>query len=314
MRARWLGGGVGVLALPVLGLGLAGASALGPRHGALAPSTVPASFSGLVSVYGNGCPELSPALLAAQLYVESGFNPDAVSSAGAEGIAQFMPATWAAHGVDANGDGVADVWDPADAVPSAAAYDCQLAGELSSVPGDPTSNMLAAYNAGVYAVLQNNGVPPYPQTEAYVSRILALEPSFAAVTGTVPTTSAAAAAVAFAQAAVGIPYEWGGNGSAEANGEFDCSGLTQAAYAISGISLPHNAAAQWYSGTHIAADQLRPGDLVFFATNLKDPSTIHHVGIYIGNGQMIDAPHTGAVVRAEPDDWPDFIGAIRLSP
>jgi len=300
-----------VLALPALGLGLAGASALGPRSGALTPSTVPASFTGLVSVYGNGCAELSPGLLAAQLYVESGFNPDAVSSAGAEGIAQFMPATWGAHGVDANGDGVADVWDPADAIPSAAAYDCQLAGELSSVPGDPTSNMLAAYNAGVYAVLQNNGVPPYPQTESYVTRILALEPSFAAVTGPVPMSSAAAAAVAFAEAAVGIPYQWGGNGGAEANGEFDCSGLTQAAYAISGIALPHNAAAQWYAGTHVPIDQLQPGDLVFFATNLNDPSTIHHVGIYIGNGQMIDAPHTGAEVRVESYNWPDYIGAVR---
>jgi cell wall-associated NlpC family hydrolase len=250
-------------------------------------------------------------LLAAQLYVESGFNASAVSSPGAEGIAQFMPTRWAAHGVDANGDGVADVWDPADAIPSAAAYDCQLPSELASVAGDPTSNMLAAYNAGVYAVLQSNGVPPYPETRSYVARILSIEPSFAAVTGTVPASSAAAAAVAFAQAAVGIPYQWGGNGGAEVNGEFDCSGLTQAAYAISGISLRHNAAAQWYSGTHIPADQLQPGDLVFFATNLNDPSTIHHVGIYIGNGQMIDAPHTGAEVRVEPYDWPDYIGAVR---
>jgi hypothetical protein len=108
-------------------------------------------------------------------------NPVALSSAGAEGIAQFMPATWATHGVDANGDGVADIWDPADAIPSAAAYDCQLGAELSSVPGDVRANMLAAYNAGVYAVLQNHGVPPYAKTQAYVSRILALEPSFAAV-------------------------------------------------------------------------------------------------------------------------------------
>src|SRR6185312_15534444 len=133
MRARTFGAALGVLALPVMGLGLAGASTAGPHAGALAPSTVPGAYTGLVSEYGNACPELSPALLAAQLYVESGFNPAAVSSAGAEGIAQFMPATWAAHGFDANGDGVADVWDPADAIPSAAAYDCELAAELSSV-------------------------------------------------------------------------------------------------------------------------------------------------------------------------------------
>lgn len=315
MRGRWSAGALGVLALPVVGLGLAGAGVAGsPAGGGLAPSTAPSDYDGLIASYGSTCTELGPALLAAQLYVESGFNPAAVSAAGAEGIAQFMPATWATHGVDANGDGVADIWDPADAIPSAAAYDCQLGAELASVPGDVRANMLAAYNAGVYAVLQNDGVPPYPTTRAYVSRILALEPSFAAVVGTAPASSAGAAAVVFAKAAVGIPYQWAGNGSVDSNGEFDCSGLTQAAYAISGVTLPHNAAAQWYSGIHVPADQLQPGDLVFFATNPSDPATIHHVGIYIGNRQMIDAPHTGATVRIEPYDWPDYIGAVRPSP
>ena len=249
-------------------------------------------------------------MLAAQLYVESGFDPTAVSSVGAEGIAQFMPTTWATHGVDANGDGTADIWDPADAIPSAAAYDCQLGAELASVPGDVRANMLAAYNGGTYAVLQNDGVLPYAKTQAYVSRILALEPSFAAVVGTLPTSSATAAVV-FARAAVGIPYQWGGHGGESSGGQFDCSGLTQAAYAISGVALAHNASDQWYSGIHVPTDQLQPDDLVFFATNIADPATIHHVGIYIGNGQMVDAPHTGAVVRVEPYDWPDYIGAVR---
>ena len=182
------------------------------------------------------------------------------------------------------------------------------------MPGDVRANMLAAYNAGVYAVLQYGGVPPYPQTQAYVSKILALKASFTATAGTVPASSAANAAVGFAEAAVGIPYRWGGNGDAESNGQFDCSGLTQAAYALSGIALPHNAAAQWYSGVHVPTNQLQPSDLVFFATNLSNPATIHHVGIYIGGGQMIDAPHTGADVRVEPYNWPDYIGAVRRQP
>lgn len=156
------------------------------------------------------------------------------------------------------------------------------------MPGDPTSNMLAAYNAGVYAVLQSSGVPSYPQTESYVSTILALEPSFAAVTGTVPPSSAAAAAVVFAEAAVGIPYRWAGDGGSDSSGGFDCSGLTQAAYAISGIRCRTTPLPSGNSGAHIPADQLQPGDLVFFASNLNDPSTIRHVGIYIDNGQMID--------------------------
>lgn len=311
-RALWAAGAC-ALVPPVVALGIAGMSLTSTPQaaGALAAGTVPASYANLVSSDGNACPQLSPALLGAQLYAESKFNPDAVSSAGAEGIAQFMPSTWAAHGVDANGDGVADIFDPADAIPSAAAYDCQLASELSSVPGNTVANMLAAYNAGIYSVLLFNGVPPYPQTQAYVAKILALEPAFASVAGNVPASSAAAAAVAFAQGAIGIPYRWGGNGSETTDGEFDCSGLAQATYAIGGIALPHNAAAQWYSGTHIPADQLQPGDLVFFATNLNDPSTIHHVGIYIGNGQMIDAPHTGAAVRIDSYSWPDYVGAVR---
>ncbi|NEE51661.1 lytic transglycosylase domain-containing protein, partial [Streptomyces sp. SID8455] len=78
-----------------------------------------------------------------------------------QGIAQFIPGTWATHGIDGNGDGKRDVWDPADAIPSAASYDCEIAGYVKKVPGDPTSNMLAAYNAGAYAVIKYGGVPPY---------------------------------------------------------------------------------------------------------------------------------------------------------
>lgn len=173
--------------------------------------------------------------------------------------------------------------------------------------------MLAAYNAGPYAVLEYDGVPPYPQTRAYVEKILATQTAFTNIaTGTpVPPSAAAGTVVTFARAAVGIPYLWGGDGTQTSNGQFDCSGLTQAAYAIAGIQLPHNAAAQWYTGPHIPPDQLQPGDLLFYATNLNDPATIHHVGIYIGNGQMIDAPHTGATIRIEPYNWPDYIGAVR---
>ena len=178
MRARWLAGGLGVF---VVGVGLAVAGIAGfPAHGGLAPATVPSDYDGLIATYGNTCTELGPALLAAQLYVESGFNPDAVSSVGAEGIAQFMPATWTTHGVDANGDGIADIWDPADAIPSAAAYDCQLGAELSSVPGDVRANMLAAYNAGAYAVIGAGGVPNISETQNYVTRIRQLAQSFTA--------------------------------------------------------------------------------------------------------------------------------------
>jgi hypothetical protein len=306
-------GGVGALALfvalPVLlAFGVFAASP-SSSAGSLAPATVPASYVAVVANYGQLCSVVSPQLLAAQLYVESGFHPDEVSPKGAQGIAQFMPATWAVWGVDADGDGRADPFDPTDAIASAANYDCALARETQPVPGDPVTNMLAAYNAGVYAVLQFQGVPPYPETQGYVRHILALAPSFADnSTSTVPASTRARAAITFAYDVLGTPYEWGGTG---VDGRFDCSGLTQAAYATAGVSLPRTAAEQWYAGPHVPKSQLQPGDLVFYAAELSDPSTIHHVGIYTGNGFMIDAPYTGAVIRFDSIDQADYIGAVR---
>lgn len=308
MRRAVVGTIVLVVGLPLaLALGAFAASPSGAQS--LAPATVPPAYVADVENYGRLCSLLSPALLAAQLYVESGFHPDEVSPKGAQGIGQFMPATWAVWGIDANGDGRADPFEPTDAIASAANYDCALARETQTVPGDAVTNMLAAYNAGVYAVLQFRGVPPYAETQGYVRQILALEPSFADTSSTaVPTSTRARAAITFAYDVLGTPYEWGGTG---ADGRFDCSGLTQAAYATAGISLPRTAAEQWYAGPHVLRSQLRPGDLVFYATNLSDPATIHHVGIYTGNGYMIDAPYTGAVIRFDSIDQADYIGAVR---
>ena len=84
------------------------------------------------------------------------------------------------------------------------------------------------------------------------------------------------------------------------------------AYAAVGISLAHYTGAQWDEGLHVSQAQLQPGDLVFFATNTNDPSTIHHVGIYIGNGQMVDAPATGEQVGIHNAFRPDYIGAVQL--
>ena len=94
------------------------------------------------------------------------------SAAGAEGIAQFLPAVWAAYGADGDGDGIRDVWNPADAILAAARYDCRLLREVAGVPGDRVRNMLAAYNAGAERVRRYGGVPPFPQTRAYVASIL----------------------------------------------------------------------------------------------------------------------------------------------
>lgn len=318
-RKTWLVviSGVGAcftfVTLLVVGTYSAAASLTDSQAVGLAPGAVPALYEPLVEKWGAMCPSLTPPLLAAQLYQESGWNPDARSGAGAEGIAQFIPGTWAAHGLDANGDGKADIWDPEDAIPSAAAYDCELAQDVRSVPGDTTDNMLAAYNAGAYAVIQYHGVPPFPETRNYVQRIRTLAQSFAAPVGRVAPSQQAAGAIYYAQSKLGTPYLWGGTGTAAEDGRFDCSGLTQAAYHSVGIELPRVANDQWNAGPHPSRDQLLPGDLVFFATDLSDPRTIHHVGIYVGGGYMIDAPHTGAQIRFDPIDEPDYIGATRVT-
>jgi cell wall-associated NlpC family hydrolase len=100
----------------------------------------------------------------------------------------------------------------------------------------------------------------------------------------------------------GDPYVWAAAGP----GEFDCSGLVMWAFAQEGIALPHYTGAQWNSGMHVARNDLEPGDLVFFG------SDISHVGIYVGDGLMVDAPNTGAVVRVEPL-FSDYVGAVRIA-
>ena len=89
---------------------------------------------------------------------------------------------------------------------------------------------------------------------------------------------------------LGIPYVWAG---ATPSGGFDCSGLVLYVYAKFGVSFPHGATMQAYQGTPVPFDKMEPADLVFFGT----PAFYHHVGIYIGNGLFIEAPHTGDVVK-----------------
>jgi peptidoglycan DL-endopeptidase CwlO len=117
----------------------------------------------------------------------------------------------------------------------------------------------------------------------------------------------AATAVRWAYREIGKPYVWGAAGP----NSFDCSGLAMFVWAKAGVYLEHFTGDQWHEGTHVSQSQLEPGDLVFFAYNTSDPSTIHHVGIYIGGGEMIDAPFTGAYVRKDPAFRPDYIGAVR---
>jgi hypothetical protein len=281
-----------LLLLPVLVIGAsAGGNQLAePSTTALAD--IPPRY---LALYQEAATELGVPweLLAAVGKVESDHGRDPASRhpnrAGAEGPMQFLPGTFAAYGFAA-GSSQPDVYDPRDAIYAAAAL------LLDNGVHDDPRRALYAYNHADWYVDQVLG---------WAARYQAAD---AAVTGAAAATSSAAPAaraVDYALAQLGTPYRWGG----EAPGGFDCSGLVQAAYAAAGIELPRVAQQQYDATPQLPpTTPLQPGDLVFFGADTRHVS---HVGIVVGDAQMVDAPHTGAVVRVESYRWSDYLGASR---
>lgn len=179
---------------------------------------------------------------------------------------------------------------------SAAAVEADLAAEQQLLAAATAQvRLLAAEQAALAAATQSS----------YAAGILRslLGASFAQ---TAAPNAIAAEAVAAARSRLGDPYVWGGSGP----NVFDCSGLTQWSYAQAGVLLPRVAAEQYNAGQHVSLAALQPGDLLFWATNVNDPTTIHHVAMYLGGGMIIEAPHTGANVRIIPVYLDGYIGAI----
>lgn len=168
---------VAVVVMPIALSGSAPAAEPSGGSGLLRTEAVPAAYRDDVLEAGSRCELVTAPVIAAQLDAESGWNPDAISPVGAQGIAQFMPGTWSEWGTDYSGDGKADPFDPTDAIGSQADYMCHLAefvaAELAAgrTSGDPLQLTLAAYNAGPGS-LTADGIPPYPETQSYVQRIL----------------------------------------------------------------------------------------------------------------------------------------------
>jgi cell wall-associated NlpC family hydrolase len=265
----------------------------------LARTDIPAGYLADYQQAADACPGLSWSVLAGVGKVESDHGRDpGPSPTGAVGPMQFEPATWASYGVDGDGDGRADPANAADAIVSAAGYLCTLGADRD------IRGALIAYNCG------NTGPHCQGVSAGYAAAVLGWAARYATTaltSGPTVTGPIAGLAVRTALDQVGTPYIWGG----ETPGGFDCSGLVQFSYAAAGLDLPRTAQQQYDAGPRLTADGVVvAGDLLFFGSG---PRAITHVGIYLGDGRMVDAPHSGALVRVEAVDWSPghYVGATR---
>jgi cell wall-associated NlpC family hydrolase len=235
----------------------------------------------------------------------------------AVGPFQFLPATFRASGKDGNADGKVDPHNADDSAPTAAVYLCGTGRNLTD--RGQLSQAIYGYN----------------HSDAYVSDVMSWIDHYDALTGSTDLSGFTGTAQKVLQAALaqkGVPYSWGGgNATGPSRGiccspggqdgrtvvGFDCSGLTLYAFTAAGVRLPRTAAAQAGVGTRIPASAgvaaLEPGDLVFYGYIPTADSTIHHVGIYLGGDQMINAAKPGTTVRLDSvTSMADYAGGARI--
>jgi cell wall-associated NlpC family hydrolase len=311
----------GVLALILLFAAVGGqAPTTAPGSAGVNTTGIPVAYVPWVLAAGSICADITPAIIAAQDQVESGWNPRAVSPAGAEGIAQFLPSTFATWGENSDGTGDVSPFNPADEIMAQGRYDCSLASLMTrlvaagQVSGDVVSLALASYNAGPGAVEAAHGVPA--DAASYAQQIESLAASKYSQ-ATVSGDTAGQVAVAAAESALGTPYQWGGScddpHGADPSGWCDCSSLVQMAWAAAGVSLPRTTFAQVLVGTPVASvSDLQPGDLIFIPGADGTAASPGHVGLYVGDGILINAPSTGRVVQfTTVASWAGQIVAMR---
>jgi peptidoglycan DL-endopeptidase CwlO len=233
--------------------------------------------------------------------VHSGANPAGAAGPMQFGIGGLAGNTWGGapvhpasqhaggYGTDGDHDGIVNVYDPGDAIPSAAAY-LRAHGAPASIPA-----AVFAYNhSAAYVTDVLNWAGRYGAGGARLTAAQAGPACHQAYLGPLPG-GVAGKILAYAEAQLGKPYQWGATGP----DAFDCSGLAMQGYRAAGIFIPRTSQEQWAAGPQIPSSRVRPGDLVFFAGTDGTLTAPGHVGIVTSPGMMIDAPATGQVVREE---------------
>ncbi|WP_156755864.1 C40 family peptidase [Actinokineospora pegani] len=271
---------------------------------------IPSEYCHLYVTAAADCPGLDWTVLAAIGKVETNHGrlqapgvTDGENSAGAGGPMQFLAPTFTSvittHQLPPGGASPPSRYNPHNAIHAAAFLLCDEGVRRGDL------------RAAIFA---------YNHADWYVTKILNQAAEYTQAATTTPGTGdcnnleapnpAALVALNYACGQRGLPYVWGGNGPAQGDAGFDCSGLTTAAYAAAGLALPRTAHTQFHAGPHVPPGHpLQPGDLVFYGT----PARIHHVGLYIGHNLMINAPTFGQPVQTAPYRYPgdDYAGATR---
>jgi cell wall-associated NlpC family hydrolase len=298
---KWLAAGAAVaVGLPLTLLLLAAAvPAASQASMSLAGGPSVAALSGIPPVYlslymsaARMCPGLPWGVLAGIGEVESGHGQSTAPGvhfganyAGAEGPMQFEPATFAQYAVDGNHDGRLSPYDPGDAIYTAAAMLCASGAASGTVAG--IRHAVFAYN----------------HSQTYVNDVL----GWAAHYTTPAPSGIAVTALAFALRQIGKPYQWGAAGP----GAYDCSGLVYAAYAAAGIRIARTTFGWRQDGPAVSLTQIQPGDLLFSAGSDGTSADPGHVVMYLGGGQIVQAPQTGEDVQIDPLDLAGVVVATR---
>lgn len=268
---------------------------------------IPGEYLDLYQAAAPLCPGLDWSILAAIGKIESdhgrstltGIAEGTQNSAGARGPMQFLQATFdnvvAHHPLPPGGNSPPSPWNKHDAIHAAAYYLCD-----EGASKDIREALFAYNHADWYVDKVLRQARKYGQTMVGTGDCNNIQAPN-------PTT---ALAINFACGQLELPYVWGGDGPAAGDTGFDCSGLTTAAYNAAGISLPRTAQTQYNAGPLVpAGERLLPGDLVFYGT----PGNVHHVGLYIGAGKMVQAPTFGELVQVSSYRWngDDYLAASR---